>query len=96
MLKVNHQLASLCIIFQLTIFQTCKHHYKIISHGNGKFVAYKSFLKCHVQNKLTGLRRVYVGIGSLFCIVNLLIAPVTNVLMRLSCQGKGTEYVSRK
>lgn len=59
-------------------------------------MAYKSFLKCHVQNKLTGLRRVYVGIGSLVCIINLLIAPVTNVLMRLSCQGKGTEDVSRK
>ena len=28
-----------------------------------------------------------MGIGSLVCIVNLLIAPVANVLMRLGCQG---------
>ena len=26
-----------------------------------------------------------MGIGSLFCIINLLIAPVANVLMRLGC-----------
>ena len=38
---------------------------QIISQGNGKFVAYTLFLKCHFQNKLTGLRRVYVGMGSL-------------------------------
>ena len=48
-------------------------------------------MKCHVHNKLTGLRRVYVGIGSLVCIINLLITPVANALMRLGCQSKGTE-----
>ena len=31
------------------------------------------------------------GTGSLVCIVNLLFTPVANVLMRLGCQGKGTE-----
>ena len=30
-------------------------------------------------------------ICTLVCIVNLLIAPVANVLMRLGCQDKGTE-----
>ena len=40
--------------------------------------------------------RMYVGIGSLVCIVNLLVAPVANVLMRLGCQGKGTEDFSRQ
>ena len=53
-------------------------------------------LKCHVHSKQTGLRRVYVGIGSPVCIVNLLIAPVANVLMRLTCQGLGTEDFSRQ
>ena len=43
---------------------------------------------------LTGLRRVYVGIGSLVYIINFLIAPVGNVLMRLGRQGKGTEEFS--
>ena len=37
-----------------------------------------------------------MGIGSFFYIVNLLIAPVANVLMRLSCQGKETEDCSRQ
>ena len=37
-----------------------------------------------------------MGIGSPFCIINLLIVPVGNVLMRLSCQGKGTKDFSRK
>ena len=37
-----------------------------------------------------------MGIGSLVCIINLLIAPVANVLMRLSCQGKGTEDFRRQ
>ena len=34
-----------------------------------------------------------MGMGSLVCIINLLIAPrpVADVLMRLGCQGKGTE-----
>ena len=53
-------------------------------------------LKCHVHDKLTGLRRVYVGIGPLVCIINLVITPVANVLMRLGCQGKGTENFSRQ
>ena len=35
-------------------------------------------------------------IGSLVCIVNLLVAPVANVLMRLVCQGKGTEDFNRQ
>ena len=37
-----------------------------------------------------------MGIGSLVCIINLLIAPVANVLLKLSCQGKGTEDFSRQ
>ena len=37
-----------------------------------------------------------MGIGSFVYIVNLLIAPVANVLMRLSCQGKETEDFSRQ
>ena len=41
-------------------------------------------MSCH--RKRTGLRRVYVGIGSLVCIhVNLLIPPIAKVLMRLGC-----------
>ena len=47
---------------------------------------------CHVHNKLTGLRRVYVGICSIVCIINLFIPPVGNVL----CQGKGTKDFSRQ
>ena len=43
-----------------------------------------------------GLRRVYVGIFLLVCIINLLMAPVANVLMRLGCQGKGTKNFSRQ
>ena len=39
---------------------------------------------------------MYVGIGSLVCIINLLIAPVAKVLMRLGCQGKGTEDFSKQ
>ena len=35
-----------------------------------------------------------MGTGSLFCIINLLIAPVGNGLMRFGCQGKGTEHFS--
>ena len=67
---------------------TYKHYYKIISQGNGKLLAYTPCLNCHVHNKLTGLSWLYVGIGSLVYIINLLIAPVANVLMRLSSQGK--------
>ena len=37
-----------------------------------------------------------MGIGSLVCIVNLLITPVANVFMRLGFQGKGTEDFSRQ
>ena len=32
-----------------------------------------------------------MGIGSLVYIINMLIAPIGNVLMKLGCQGKGTE-----
>ena len=32
-----------------------------------------------------------MGKDSLVCIINLLIAPVSNVLMRLGCQNKGAE-----
>ena len=35
-----------------------------------------------------------MGIGCLICVNNLLITPVGNVLMRLGCQGKGTEDFS--
>ena len=59
-------------------------------------MAYTPCLKCHVHNKLAGMRRVYVGIGFLFCIINLLITLVGNVLMRLGCQGKGTEDFNRQ
>ena len=59
-------------------------------------MVYVPCLKCYVHNKLKGLRRVYVGIGSLVCIINLLIAPVAKVLMRLGCKGKGTEDFSRQ
>ena len=37
-----------------------------------------------------------MGIGCLLYVYNLLIAPVANVLMRLGCQGKGTEDFSRQ
>ena len=37
-----------------------------------------------------------MGIGSLVCIINLLITPVANVLMRLGCQGEGTEDFNRQ
>ena len=49
-----------------------------------------------IRNKLSGLGRVCVGIGSLICIINLLIAPVANVLMRLSYQDKGIEDFYRQ
>ena len=35
-------------------------------------------------------------IGPLVCIKNLLITPVGNVLVRLGCQGKGTEDCTRR
>ena len=68
----------------------------MISQGNGKRVTYTPCLKCHIHNELTGLRRVFVGKGSLVCISNLLIAPVGNVLMTLGFQGKGTKDFSRQ
>ena len=37
-----------------------------------------------------------MGIGSLVCIFDVLIAPVANVLMRLGCQGKVTEDFSKQ
>ena len=37
-----------------------------------------------------------MGIGCLVCIINVLITPVGNVLMRLSCEGKGTEDISKQ
>ena len=49
-----------------------------------------------VHSKLTGLRRMSVGIGPLVCINNLLITPVDNVVIRLGCQGKGTDDLSRQ
>ena len=36
-----------------------------------------------------------MGIGSLVCIINLLITTVGNVLMRLGCQSKGTKDLRR-
>ena len=39
---------------------------------------------------------MYVGVGSLVCINNLLITPVGSALMRLGYQGKGTENLSRQ
>ena len=78
-----------------TISSTYTHYYKVISQGNGKLVAYTPCLKCYDHSKLTGLSRMYVGIGPLVRINNLLITPVGNVLMRLGYQGKGTEYFSR-
>ena len=68
---------------------TCEHYYKIISQVNGKFVTYTPY------NKLTGFGKVYVGIGSLVGIINLLITPVGNVFTKLGCRGKGTENFSR-
>ena len=56
--------------FNPSISSTYQHHYKIISQGNGKLVAYTPCLKCHVHSKLTELRRIYVGIGPLVCINN--------------------------
>ena len=37
-----------------------------------------------------------MGIGCVVCIINLLIALVSNVLMRLGCQGQGIEDLSRQ
>ena len=59
-------------------------------------MAYTPCLKRHVHNKLIGSRKMYVGIGSLVCIIKLLTAPIGNVLMWLGCQGKGTEDFSRQ
>ena len=35
-----------------------------------------------------------MGIASIVSIINLLIAPVSNALMRLGCQGEGTDDFS--
>ena len=86
----DYLLASLCIIFQPNHFPQLV--YIITKYSVG--VMENLCLKCHVHDKLTGLRRVYVGIGPLVCIINLVITPVANVLMRLGCQGKGTENFS--
>ena len=37
-----------------------------------------------------------MGIDSLVCIINLLIALMANVLMRMGYQGKGTENFNRQ
>ena len=37
-----------------------------------------------------------MGIGSLVCVINLLITPFGNVLMRLGSRGKGTDDFSRQ
>ena len=37
-----------------------------------------------------------MGIGSLVCIINLLITPVGNVLTRLGCLCKGTENFNKQ
>ena len=59
-------------------------------------MAYTPYLKCLIQNKQTGLRILDVGIGSLACIIYLLIVPVANVLMRLGCQSTGTKDFSEQ
>ena len=83
--------ASRCIIFQPNHFPIiCDHLYKISGQGNIH----------HVWNVMSIVSEQnwggYVGIGSLVCIVNLQIAPVANVLMRLSRSGIGTEDFSRQ
>ena len=75
---------------------TYKHCYKVIIQGNGKLLAYTPCGKYHVHYKLSGLRRAYVEIGSLVCFIDLLIVPVGNVLMKLGCQGKKTDDLSRQ
>ena len=87
---------SLYYISTQPFSSTYKHYYRVIGQGNGKLLAYTPCLKCHDQSKLTGYRRMYMGIGPLVCINNLLITPVGNVLMRLGYQGKGTEDFSRQ
>ena len=78
---------SLYYISTQPLPRTCKQHCEIISQENEKFVAHTPCLKCHVQNNLTGLKRVYVRIGPLVCIINLLIALVTNVLVNKMLVG---------
>ena len=43
----------------------------------------------HVQNKLTELRREYVGMVLAVCVIHLLLLPVAGFLMWLGCWGKG-------
>ena len=56
----------------------------------------QTMFEMSIRNKLSGLGGVCVGIGSLICIINLLIAPVANVLMRLGYQDKGIEDFYRR
>ena len=49
-----------------------------------------------IRDKLSGLGRVCMRISSLVCFINLLIAPVANVLMRLGYQDKGIEDFYRR
>ena len=37
-----------------------------------------------------------MGIGSLVCIINLLIIPIANMLMRLGFQGEGIEDFNKQ
>ena len=39
---------------------------------------------------------MYVGIGFLVCIINLLIIPIANMLMRLGFQGEGIEDFNKQ
>ena len=66
----DYLLGSLYYISTQPFSTTCKHYDEMISQGIGKCVACTPCLKRHVQNKLTGLRRLYVGIGSLLCTIN--------------------------
>ena len=56
----------------------------------------QTMFEMSIRNKLSGLGRVCVRISSLVCIINLLIAPVANVLMRLGYQDKGIEDFYRR
>ena len=56
---------SLYYIITQQFSTTCKHHHKIINQGMENL-----WHICHVHSKLTGLRRLHLGIDSLVCIVN--------------------------
>ena len=68
----------------------------MFSQGKGTFVVDAPCLKYHFQNKLTGLKRVYVEIGSLVCIINLLITPIANVKMRWVTHSRFDKLVLRR